>query len=159
MKRKVFVGRWEDELTRQKMSSWMNVAHALAKSKNLKVARFGDNMRNVAVTEGDKVEAQIQLGWTVDGHGVGDLSTYMNAVSELDLDDLMEEYRTRYEVTIPGMEEEAFQESFRYQGRIELDKKAFLEEGGYTALTTTFEDLYGINQLTRLAVQRLMEQG
>ncbi|MBO0506003.1 L-arabinose isomerase, partial [Aeromonas veronii] len=81
---------------------------ALAESKNLKVARFGDNMRNVAVTEGDKVEAQIQLGWTVDGYGVGDLVTYMNAVSESDLDDLMEEYRTRYEVTNTGMEEEAF---------------------------------------------------
>ncbi|HBQ75304.1 MAG TPA: L-arabinose isomerase, partial [Exiguobacterium sp.] len=139
VKRKVLVGHWEDELTRQKMSSWMNVAHALAESKNLKVARFGDNMRNVAVTEGDKVEAQIQLGWTVDGYGVGDLVTYMNAVSESDLDDLMEEYRTRYEMTNTGMEEEAFQESVRYQGRIELGMKAFLEAGGYTAFTTTFE--------------------
>jgi len=159
VKRKVLVGHWEDELTRQKMSSWMNVAHALAESKNLKVARFGDNMRNVAVTEGDKVEAQIQLGWTVDGYGVGDLVTYMNAVSESDLDDLMEEYRTRYEMTNTGMEEEAFQESVRYQGRIELGMKAFLEAGGYTAFTTTFEDLHGINQLPGLAVQRLMEQG
>ena len=154
VKRKVLVGHWEDETTRGKMASWMKVAHALAESKVLKVARFGDNMRNVAVTEGDKVEAQIRLGWTVDGFGVGDLVAYMDAVIDADLDALMDEYASRYALTNKGMAEEEFLASVRYQGRIELGMKAFLEAGGYTAFTTTFEDLHGMKQLPGLAVQR-----
>lgn len=153
--RKVVFGHWEDPAIRQRTGEWMRTAVALAESRSLKVARFGDNMRQVAVTEGDKVEAQIKLGWTINGYGVGDLVNRVNAVNEAEVDQLMEEYRDKYELSSSA----AALGSIRYQARIELGLKAFLEEGGYTAFTTTFEDLHGLEQLPGLAVQRLMEQG
>ncbi|WP_379135118.1 L-arabinose isomerase [Paenibacillus sp. sgz500958] len=157
--RKVVVGYWEDPEVRGRVGSWMNVAAAFNESHTLKVARFGDNMRSVAVTEGDKVEAQIKLGWTVDGYGVGDLVERVDAVTEEQIDALMVEYAESYDFAQGGENEGSVRDSIRYQARIELGLKSFLEEGGYTAFITTFEDLHGLKQLPGLAVQRLMEQG
>ncbi len=159
IKRKVVVGHWENTEVRERIGSWMRTAAAVAESKSLKVARFGDNMRQVAVTEGDKIEAQIKFGWTVNGYGVGDLVQRMNDISEQEVDQLFQEYKELYEIVPEGLEEGAVQESIREQARIELGLKAFLKEGNYTAFTTTFEDLHGIRQLPGLAVQRLMAEG
>ncbi len=157
--RKVVVGHWQDRVTQGRIATWMRTAVAFNESKNLKVARFGDNMRRVAVTEGDKVEAQIKFGWTVNGYGVGDLVAKMNELSEEDVDRLVAEYEEKYEIVAEGKEAGPVRESIRYQARIELGMRAFLEEGGYTAFTTTFEDLHGMKQLPGLAAQRLMEDG
>lgn len=159
LNRKVIVGHWENDEIRGRIGSWMRTAAAFSESKVLKVARFGDNMRQVAVTEGDKIEAQIKLGWTVNGYGVGDLVAKINEVSDEDLSALLTEYEENYDIVPAGLEEGPIRESIREQAKIELGMKAFLEEGNYTAFTTTFEDLHGIKQLPGLAVQRLMEQG
>lgn len=159
VKRKVVMGYWENQEVRERIGSWMRTAVAFAESKNLKVARFGDNMRQVAVTEGDKVEAQIKFGWTVNGYGVGDLVQKMNEVSSQEVEVLMEEYANLYNMVPEELSEGPIRDSIRYQARIELGLKAFLTEGSYTAFTTTFEDLHGMRQLPGLAVQRLMEQG
>ena len=157
--RKVVFGYWEDPAVRRRIGEWMRTAAAYAESQGLKVARFGDNMRQVAVTEGDKVEAQIQLGWSVNGYGVGDLVERVNAVSGAEVNRLMEEYEQLYELDAAGRADGAVRDAVRYQARIELGLKAFLEEGGFSAFTTTFEDLHGLHQLPGLAVQRLMAQG
>ncbi|MBW8349509.1 L-arabinose isomerase [Bacillus sp. IITD106] len=157
--RKVVVGHWESEDVRTRIGGWMGTAVAFNESQNLKVARFGDNMRQVAVTEGDKVEAQIQLGWTVNGYGIGDLVQRINEVTESQVDELMTEYENKYNIVEEGKQDGPIREAIRYQAKIEIALKAFLEEGGYTAFTTTFEDLHGMKQLPGLAVQRLMEQG
>jgi L-arabinose isomerase len=157
--RKVVVGHWQDKETLGRIATWMRTAVAFNESKNLKVARFGDNMRRVAVTEGDKVEAQIKFGWTVNGYGIGDLVAKMNEFSEEAVDHLVAEYEAKYDLVAEGKEAGPIRESIRYQARIELGMRAFLEEGGYTAFTTTFEDLHGMKQLPGLAVQRLMEDG
>ncbi|ANE49059.1 arabinose isomerase [Paenibacillus swuensis] len=157
--RKVVVGYWEDGAVRGRLGSWMRTAVAFAESRTLKVARFGDNMRQVAVTEGDKVEAQIKFGWEVNGYGVGDLVAKVNAVTDDELNRLMDEYDSAYDLTPEARTEGAVRESIRYQARLELGMRAFLEEGGFTAFTTTFEDLHGLKQLPGLAVQRLMADG
>lgn len=156
--RKVIAGHWEDAVVRDRIGKWMRTAAAVAAGFDLKVARFGDNMRNVAVTEGDKVEAQMRYGWTVHGFGIGDLAERVGAVSDQAVHALMEEYAELYEFTHGGSEGSE-RESVRYQARVELGLKAFLEDGGFTAFTTTFEDLHGMRQLPGLAVQRLMAQG
>src|SRR4051812_35263683 len=138
VKRKVVVGHWENPEVRERVGSWMRTAAAFEESKNLKVARFGDNMREVAVTEGDKVEAQIKFGWTVNGYGVGDLVQRMNDVTEQEINQLMDEYAELYVIEKNAGE---VRESIGVQARIELGLKAFLTEGNYTAFTTTFEDL------------------
>jgi L-arabinose isomerase len=157
--RKVVVGFWQDPVVVGKIAAWMRTSVAFRESQSLKIARFGDNMRNVAVTEGDKVEAQIQFGWTIDGYGVGDLVKYINEFSDEDVNRLLDEYEELYDITPEGRKEGAIRQSIREQARIELGLKAFLEAGGYTAFTTTFEDLHGMTQLPGLAAQRLMEQG
>lgn len=159
VKRKVIVGHWKNQGVRERVGSWMRTAVAFSESKNLKVARFGDNMRQVAVTEGDKIEAQIKFGWTVDGYGIGDLVQRMNDVTETEVDELVDEYEKHYDIAPEGLTEGPVRDSIRYQARIELGLKGFLTEGGYTAFTTTFEDLHGMLQLPGLAAQRLMEQG
>jgi L-arabinose isomerase len=159
MARKVVVGYWEDPSVRARIGDWMRTADAILESKHLKVARFGDNMRQVAVTEGDKVEAQIRFGWSVNGYGVGDLVVRMKQFSDREIDTLMEEYTDRYEILSAGKIEGPVRQAIRYQARIELGLRAFLEEGGFGAFTTTFEDLHGLEQLPGLAVQRLMEAG
>ncbi|MCJ8007511.1 L-arabinose isomerase [Lederbergia wuyishanensis] len=157
--RKVVVGHWESEDVRKRIGGWMGTAVAFNESQNLKVARFGDNMRQVAVTEGDKVEAQIQLGWTVNGYGIGDLVERINSVTEQQVDELMTMYEDQYNIDEEGKQEGSIRDAIRYQAKIEIALKSFLEDGGYTAFTTTFEDLHGMKQLPGLAVQRLMEQG
>lgn len=159
VQRKVVVGHWESEEVQSRIGGWMRTAVAFNESQHLKVARFGDNMREVAVTEGDKVEAQIQLGWTINGYGIGDLVQKMNEFTDEDVDRLMAEYEEQYDIVEEGKEDGPIRDAIRYQARIELGLKAFLEAGGYTAFTTTFEDLHGMKQLPGLAVQRLMEQG
>ncbi|MFC4777645.1 L-arabinose isomerase [Paenibacillus sp. GCM10023252] len=159
LERKVVTGHWEDNVTRGRMASWMSSAVAYNEGRHLKVARFGDNMRQVSVTEGDKVEAQIKLGWSINGYGIGDLVQRMNDVTESELKQLLEEYQDRYEIASELRGSSAAWGSITEQARIELGLKAFLQEGGFSAFTTTFEDLHGMNQLPGLAVQRLMEQG
>lgn len=157
--RKVVVGYWEDGEVRRRIGHWMSTAAAFIEGRSLKVARFGDNMRQVAVTEGDKVEAEIQFGWSVNGYGVGDLVQRMNDISESEVNSLLEEYAELYDIVPEGQVEGAVRDSIRYQARIELGLKAFLEEGHFSAFTTTFEDLHGMKQLPGLAVQRLMAAG
>jgi L-arabinose isomerase len=159
LNRKVVVGYWQDEDVQEEMAIWMRAASAWADTQQLKVARFGDNMREVAVTEGDKVEAQRRFGYSVYGYGVGDLVKCVDQVADHDIDRLVEEYDAQYEVAEP-LRANGDQRSFvRDAAKIELGMRAFLDDGGFKAFTTTFEDLYGLVQLPGLAVQRLMNDG
>lgn len=157
--RKVVVGYWEDPAVLSRIAGWMRTAVAFVEGRSLKVARFGDNMRQVAVTEGDKVEAQIKFGWSINGYGVGDLVQRVGDISEAEVDHLMDEYNEVYDITAEGRSAGPVREAIREQARIELGLKGFLQEGGFGAFTTTFEDLHGLKQLPGLAVQRLMGQG
>jgi len=152
--RTVVVGHWQDADVREELGVWARAALGWHESQNLKVARFGDNMREVAVTEGDKVDAQIKFGFSVNGFGMGDLVTFVNDVSEKQIDSLMKVYAKLYAISknvdVAGIREQA---------RIEIGMRAFLEDGGFGAFTTTFENLYGLKQLPGLAVQRLMADG
>lgn len=157
--RKVVVGYWEDPAVLSRIAGWMRTAVAFVEGRSLKVARFGDNMRQVAVTEGDKVEAQIKFGWSINGYGVGDLVQRVGDISEAEVNQLMDEYNEVYDITAEGRSAGPVREAIREQARIELGLKGFLQEGGFGAFTTTFEDLHGLKQLPGLAVQRLMGQG
>ncbi|MGG1650691.1 L-arabinose isomerase [Paenibacillus sp. NRS-1780] len=157
--RKVVVGYWEEEGVQKRIGGWMSTAAAYSESQNLKVARFGDNMREVAVTDGNKVSAQAQLGWSINGYGVGDLVEVVNNVSEGDINSLFEEYNDLYELSAEAKQPGAVRDSILEQARIELGLKKFLQDGEFGAFTTTFEDLHGLKQLPGLAVQRLMAQG
>ncbi|GEK88826.1 L-arabinose isomerase [Alkalibacterium putridalgicola] len=159
IKNKVVVGHYQDEEVHKEMNNWMLSAVGYAESQNIKVARFGDNMRNVAVTEGDKVEAAIQFGWTVDYFGIGDLVAEMDKVSDEDIQSTYDECQDLYDMT-PGDNEADFYEAHvKEQIKIEIGLRRFLEEGGYTAFTTNFEDLHGMKQLPGMAVQRLNAEG
>ncbi|NLN64847.1 MAG: L-arabinose isomerase [Clostridiaceae bacterium] len=157
--RKVVAGYWQDPEVLHRVAVWMRAAIGYAESRRLKIARFGDNMRQVAVTEGDKVEAQIKLGWAVDGYGIGDLVRLVHEVSDQEANRLLEEYSECYIMPDEARSEGNIREAVRVQAKIELALKAFLKEGGYGAFTTTFEDLHGLKQLPGLAVQRMMEAG
>ncbi len=157
--RKVVVGYWDDEEVKHDMSQWMNTAAALNESRNIKVARFGDNMRHVAVTDGDKVGAHIQFGWQVDGYGIGDLVDVMNGITEDEIEALFNEYDRLYDISEETKQDESKVASIKEQAKIELGLSSFLEKGGYTAFTTSFEVLHGMKQLPGLAVQRLMGKG
>ncbi|MBE0336421.1 L-arabinose isomerase [Paenibacillus sp. 23TSA30-6] len=157
--RKVVVGYWEEEGVQKRIGGWMSTAAAYSESQNLKVARFGDNMREVAVTDGNKVSAQAQLGWSINGYGVGDLVEVVNSVSEGDINSLFEEYNELYELSAEAKQPGTVRDSILEQARIELGLKKFLQDGEFGAFTTTFEDLHGLKQLPGLAVQRLMAQG
>lgn len=137
----------------------MDVAVGYMESFDIKVARFGDNMRHVAVTEGDKVEAQIQFGWTVDYYGTGDLVQSIEAVTKEEVDALFEEYRQLYDFDYGDYAPEQWEAHVKVQARQEIGLQRFLEAGNYNAFTSNFEDLYGMDQLPGLAVQRLMAQG
>jgi L-arabinose isomerase len=152
--RTVVVGHWEDPEVREELGVWARVARGWNESQNLKVARFGDNMREVAVTEGDKVEAQIRFGYAVNGFGMGDLKVYVDKVTDAQIDALVDEYNKLY--TLAG---NTAAENVREQARLEAGMRVFLEEGGFDAFTTTFENLHGFKQLPGLAVQRLMADG
>ncbi len=153
--RKVVVGYWKDADTIAEIATWMRATLGWHESQHLKVARFGDNMRQVAVTEGDKVEAQRVFGYTVSGFGVGDLTDRMQAFSEEEVAKLVEEYREQYTVA----QEHDRKDSLTVAARIELGLRAFLTEGGFGAFTDTFEDLHGLGQLPGIATQRLMASG
>jgi len=152
--RSVVVGHWEAPDVREELGVWTRAAYGRDEAQRLKVARFGDNMRDVAVTEGDKVDAQIQLGFSVNGFGLGDLKPRVDAVTELQIDELTAQYHELYLIN-----EKADNNAIREQARIELGMRGFLEEGGFGAFTTTFENLHGLSQLPGLAVQRLMADG
>lgn len=156
---KIVVGYWKRPEIQKEIADWMDVAVAYNESFGIKVARFGDNMRNVGVTEGDKVEAQIQFGWTVDYFGIGDLVQVIDRVSDEEVDQLFEEYKELYTFDYGDYEEKTWEEHVKLQAQQEIGIRRFLEEGGYNAFTTNFEDLYGMKQLPGLAVQRLMAEG
>ena len=153
MPRKVVAGYWKDEKVQKRIGDWMKAAAGVAVSKTMKVMRFGDNMREVAVTEGDKVEVQTKLGWQVNTWAVGDLVKEMNAVTEKEIDELMAVYRSKYELATDNIE------AIRYQAREEIAMKKMLDGEGCMAFTNTFQDLYGMEQLPGLASQHLMAQG
>lgn len=151
--RKVIAGYWEDEDVQIRLGSWMRSAIGAFISRNLKVMRFGDNMRQVAVTEGDKVEAQIKLGWQVNTYPVGDLAKEIESVTEDQINVLMKEYEDKYTIATDD------RNSIRYQAKVEIALKNMLTTAGCRAFTNTFEDLHGLEQLPGLATQRLMEDG
>lgn len=153
MPRKVIMGYWQDEDVLMRLGAWMRSAAAVAFSKTLKVMRFGDNMRNVAVTEGDKVETQMKLGWQVNTWPVGALVDEINAVTEEETDILMAEYASLYDMATDNLV------AVRYQAKEEIAMKKMLDREGCKAFSNTFEDLYGMEQLPGLASQRLMAQG
>ena len=153
MQRKVIAGYWQDTDVQQKLGSWMRAAVGVAFSKTLKVMRFGDNMRSVAVTEGDKVEAQAKLGWQVNTWPVGTLVEHIDAVTEAEVDAMMAEYAQKYEICTENLA------AVRYQAKEEIAMQKMLEQENCKAFTNTFEDLYGMEQLPGLASQRLMEKG
>jgi len=160
LQRKVIVGHWQDPTVANELAGWARAALALAESRHLRIARFGGmNMREVAVTGGDRVEAQIRLGWSVNGYGVGDVAARIAEVPEADVRRLLQEYEDTYAV-VPALREGGEQrEILRDAARQELGIRAFLREGGFGAFTTTFEDLHGLKQLPGLACQRLMAEG
>lgn len=156
---KIVVGYWKNADVQEDIAAWMDVAVAYNESFNIKVARFGDNMRNVGVTEGDKVEAQIQFGWTVDYFGIGDLVQYVDAVTDEEVDALFAEYKDLYDFDYGDYDHDTWEAHVKVQAKQEIGLRRFLEAGGYNAFTTNFEDLYGMQQLPGLAVQRLMADG
>lgn len=156
---KIVCGYWGDEDVQQEIADWQMVAVAYNESFKLKIVRFGDTMRNVAVTEGDKVEAEIRLGWTVDYWPVGDLVEYVDAVDEKDIDAEYQKLEEQYEMVEGDNDHEKYVESVRYQLREYLAIKKFMDDKGYTAFTTNFEDLHGLKQLPGLASQMLMRDG
>jgi L-arabinose isomerase len=159
LERKVVVGHWQDDDVQASLGVWARAASAWADWQGAKIARFGDNMRDVAVTEGDKVEAQIKLGFNVYGYGVGDLVKAVNDASDVEINQMMQAYLDEYEVNLalrPGGERNS---SLREGARIEVGMRNFLQAGNFKAFTTTFEDLHGLAQLPGLAVQRLMRDG
>lgn len=151
--RKVIAGYWKDEECLKRIGDWMKAAIGVAVSKKMKVMRFGDNMREVAVTEGDKVEVQIKLGWQVNTWAVGDLVKEMNAVTEEEIDALMDVYKASYDIATDDIG------AIRYQAREEIAMKKMMDREGCKAFSNTFQDLYGMEQLPGLASQHLMAQG
>jgi L-arabinose isomerase len=160
MNPKIVVGFWQDSDVAAELAAWARVACAVAESRKLKIVRFGGmNMREVAVTGGDRVEAQIQLGWSTNGYAVGDLVKRIAEVGDAEVNQLVEEYEAKYVVAPALLKGGAKRESLRDAARQEIGMRAFLTSGGYGAFTTTFEDLYGLNQLPGFACQRLMADG
>ncbi|MCP9199118.1 L-arabinose isomerase [Gramella sp. GC03-9] len=158
-KRKVIVGHWKTEATQTKIGNWQRVALGWNELQNLKVARIGDNMRQVAVTEGDKVAAQIKFGVEVNGYDSSDVVKHIEQVSDKDLNSLLKEYEKDYNLTDSLKEGGDKRQSLVDAAKIELGLRAFLEEGGFKAFTDTFENLGDLKQLPGLAVQRLMADG
>ncbi len=157
--RKVVVGFWEDQEVTGELGTWVRSACAWHDAQDLRIARFGDNMRQVAVTEGDKVEAQVKLGYSVNGFGVGELAASVNEVSDAEVDKLVSEYEQAYILGDRIRQGGPQQDAVRKAARIELGLQNFLQAGGFKAFTDTFEDLHGMDQLPGIAVQRLMSKG
>jgi len=151
--RKVIAGHWTDARVHKRLGDWMKSAVGAAVSRDMKVMRFGDNMREVAVTEGDKVEAQIKLGWQVNTWAVGDLVAEMDKVTDDQIDELVETYKASYDIATDNIE------AIRYQAKEEIAIRNMMDREGCKAFSNTFQDLYGMEQLPGLASQHLMAQG
>ncbi len=159
LNRKVVVGHWSDTEVQERLGVWSRVACAWADMQGMRVARFGDNMRSVAVTEGDKVEAQMRLGYQVYGYGIGDLVAQVNAATDRDISAMIDAYEAEYDIAPDLRRGGARHDSVREAARIEVGLRRFLKAGEFKAFTTTFEDLHGLTQLPGLSVQRLMRDG
>ncbi len=157
--RRIIVGHWASEDVQNKLASWMITAIGVTESSHIRVARFGDNMNNVAVTEGDKVEAQIKFGWEIDHYCVNDLVDYVDAVSAADVKALTDEYYSKYKVILDGRDDAEFRKHVEVQAQQEIGLRKFLEEKNYQAVVTHFGMLGGLKQLPGLAIQRLMADG
>jgi L-arabinose isomerase len=159
LNRKVIVGHWSDLGVQQQLGAWSRVVLAWHDLQGARFARFGDNMRFVAVTEGDKVAAEMRFGFSVNGYGIGDLVEYVERINESSLDALIDVYETEYEI-VPELQKAGTRHNdLRYAAKVELGLRSFLTQGKFKGFTTTFEDLYGLGQLPGLAVQRLMRDG
>jgi L-arabinose isomerase len=157
--RKVIVGHWEEAEVREELGLWTRVALAWADSQGMRVCRFGDNMREVAVTEGNKVGAQIDLGYEVSGYGIGDLLPHVEGISDSAISARLEEFQSLYKLAANVQSGGDKHQNLRDAIRIELGITSFMEEGGFKAFTTTFENLYGLKQLPGMAAQSLMAKG
>ncbi len=159
IERKVIVGHWEDKAVQERIASWMLTAIGIMESSHVRVCRVADNMRNVAVTEGDKVEAQIKFGWEIDAYPINEIAQYVADVPQNEIDALVEEYYSKYDIILEGRDEKEFREHVAVQAGIEIGFEKFLEEKNYQAIVTHFGDLGALKQLPGLAIQRLMEKG
>jgi L-arabinose isomerase len=157
--RKVVAGFWQDAAVQQQIGAWCRAAAAWHDWQGAAFCRFGDNMREVAVTEGDKVAAQIKFGYSVNGYGVGDLVKSVKAATDVQIKALLKEYEASYEIPSASRKDEKYQTSLREAARIEVGLRAFLKNGGFKGFTTTFEDLHGLAQLPGVSAQRLMADG
>lgn len=157
--RKVVVGHWQEDEAQQKLGVWARAACAWHDMQGAKFARFGDNMREVAVTEGNKVSAQVKFGYSVNGYGIGDLVKLVNEATDQEVDRLVSEYENRYAVVDSLKKGGEKHQSLREAARIEIGLRAFLQNGGFKGFTDTFEILHGLRQLPGIAVQRLMNDG
>lgn len=157
--RKVIVGHWQDEQVQERLGVWCRVAAGWHDLQGGKFARIGDNMREVAVTEGDKVEAQMKLGFAVNGYGVGDVVKYIDQVADADIEQLIGEYEDSYRLSSALQKGGEKRSSLLDAARIELGLMAFLQDGSFKGFTDTFENLHGLRQLPGIAVQRLMADG
>lgn len=153
MKRKVICGYWEDADMRERMGAWMRSAVGAVFSRQVKVMRLGDNMRYVAVTEGDKIQAEKDLGWAVNSYGVGEYAKRVAEVDDKQVEEKIKEYSSKYDIDTDKME------SVRYQAKLEVALQSMLDEGGFHAYTDCFEDLYELDQLPGLASQNIMSKG
>ena len=158
IRRKVIAGHWSHKNTQARMSVWMRASVAAVESKSMVIVRFGDNMRDVAVTDGDKVEAMIKLGWSVPYFGIGDLVEYISAVSNSEVESLFKVYEDKYTI-LYDTDKNFTIEHIKEQAKIEIALRKFLEDNKASAFTTNFQDLHGMKQLPGLACQRLMEEG
>lgn len=159
LNRKVVVGHWQDPQVHERLNVWMRAAAARFDWQGGRFVRFGDNMRQVAVTEGDKVEAEIKFGYSVNGYGVGDLVKNIQEVSDESVENLVVEYEELYQLVASLRKNGAARSALLEAARIEIGLRQFLENGGFKGFTDTFEDLYGLVQLPGIAVQRLMADG
>lgn len=159
IERKVVMGHWSDRRVQERIASWMRTAIGVIESSHVRVMRVADNMRNVAVTEGDKVEAQLKFGWEVDTYPVNEIAEAVAAVSESDTNALVDEYYDKYEILLEGRDPAEFRRHVAVQAQIELGFERFLEEKNYQAIVTHFGDLGALKQLPGLAIQRLEEKG
>ena len=159
MERKVVMGYWADADVQEKIAAWMRTAVGVIESSHVRVLRIADNMRNVAVTEGDKVEAQIKFGWEVDAYPVAEIAEAVAAVSQSDINALVDEYYGKYRILTEGRDAGEFKRHVAVQAAIEIGFERFLEEKNYQAIVTHFGDLGSLKQLPGLAIQRLMEKG
>jgi L-arabinose isomerase len=158
-RRKIVCGHWRDEVVVGRIGTWARAACGWQAAQTLSIARFGDNMRRVAVTEGDKVAAQLRLGFAVDGYGVAELAAAVRDASDADVDALVREYEQRYELAPALRDGGGRRSSLRDAARIEAGLRSFLDDGGFSAFTDTFEDLGELPQLPGIAAQRLMADG